>query len=924
MTESLLNLPGQGRMLDVVRRGLEASHEASLAVAFTCYSGLGLITESLRDIGARGGSVRLLTSTYQTITQPEALEAVRAMPFIDCRLHVYRADRRQGGAVRMAPVGFHTKYWSFKGTTDEAWIGSSDLTKGGLSTNVEWNLRTAEPRTLATTRRQFDVLWARPDVHRLTGQLVADYAEEYDAMVAARAPPVPSGLEPATPNEAQEQALERLAAMRASGARRAAVIAATGIGKTLLAAFDFAALKGRTCLYVSHRLEHLQQAHRSFARVLSRDCRLGIVGGEWSTTAADVVFATVQSLRTHPELLRRSYDYVVIDEFHHATASSYESVVRDVRTHFLLGLTATPERQDGHDVLEACDWNVAYEVRLPEAIDRGWLLPFHYFGIADETVDFANVPWRGGHSIDELERALSIEARAELVLRHALQRGFDGPKRATVGFCCSIAHARFMADAFNRRGQRAEAVWGESQVQEREAVYQRLSDPEDPLKWVFVADILNEGVDIPAINSILFLRPTESPGIFLQQMGRGLRLFPGTEVLTVLDFVGHHRASWLALKTLATQEGGGHRVSVQDLVIKPPSGCEIVLEKRTAEILAKVSRFNSRREECSDGFRRLVDELGRRPLPIDLWKRDDLPSLADFRAAFGSWSETLRANDRLADWERGLARDHPAFDLLRAAESDWQAQRVHAYALLWGLCVGEKTAAQGYQRFFSRWPQWAVEEAPLEETSAWQTLRKKLPEHTLAGDRIAAPIMEALGAQLLPEVEGRLLYTLNKDHSERHGGLLRTPEDLQLHVHYTRPEAIRHFGTNYDPSRHNKGLVWIGDHGIIICKLDQRGAQERHKYVNQLADPETFWWASQNQQTRTNELGLRVLEHERRGLGLRLFVQAKSHEPATYLGPVRVRAAKGDAPMQVTLRLDHPVPDDLVAEMQGKAEGRDG
>lgn len=904
---SVLNLPGEPRMFDAVREGLAWAEEVRLAVAFTRCSGLQLLVDPLQELVARGGRVQLLTSTYQHVTQPEALEALLALKGVECR-------------VQEGPTGFHTKFWWFRGGQGaECWAGSSNLTKGGLATNLEWNLRSLEPARLEETRRQFDVLWGRPDVRPLSRELV----HQYQARRLPERPFTPllwaaDALEPAPPpNPAQREALAKLAELRARGERRAAVIAATGLGKTFLAAFDVAASGARHVLYVSHRLEHLTQAHGAFRRVL-REHSLGLVGGGHATVDADIVFATVQSLRGNEVLLGRRWDYVVIDEFHHAEAPDYQPLRALLQDAFLLGMTATPERQDGHDVLEWCHWNIAYEARLPEAIERGWLLPFHYFGIADETVDFARIPWRNGRiPIDVLERELSIDTRAELVLQQALLRGFDGPKRATVGFCASVRHAEFMAEAFRKRHQVAEAVSGSQPVAVREQLYRRLSDVEDPLQWLFVADVLNEGVDIPAINSLLFLRPTDSSSLFLQQLGRGLRLFPGTEVLTVLDFVGHHRASWVALRALHDTKGTGTRVDVGDFTLKPPRDCEVVLQRRTREILQKIREHTTQRERCDEAYRTLRDELGRPPLPVDLWHRDDLPELREFRAAHGSWLECQRKHGDAPAWARGLPEEHPVERLLAATETDWQAQRVGAYALLWGLAARPDAPTSGYEAFFLQYPQWRAEYAPLEGSRIWETLRKKVPEEVLAGEGLAPAVVAALGTELLPQVEGRLLYTVNKDHQERHGGVLRTPADLSRYAPYTRPEIIRHFGRQYDPARHNAGMLWFEPHGVIITKLDTRGAKETHRYRNRFLSEQRFSWTSQNKMARTNEPGRKVLEHERRGLSLHLFVQGRSHEPAVYVGQARAMEAEGDEPMTVTFELDRPVPLDIRRELGG-------
>ncbi len=889
-------------MLDAVRHGLGFADEVRIAVSFTRCSGLGLLIDSLREVHARGGNIQVLTSTYQTVTQPEALETLRLLPGVETR-------------VQVGASGFHAKFWWFQGSRGgECWAGSSNLSKGGLATNLEWNLRRVEREMVQATRLQFDELWRREDVYALDDDLIRSYRKTYlQAQAPDFMPPFQGGEshQPVKPNCAQVEALASLHQLRARGERRAAVIAAPGVGKTFLAAFDVLASGARSALYVSHRLEHLLQARRTFARVLPEHS-LGVVGGGWLEPQADIIFATVASLAHRPDLAARDFDYLVVDEFHHIEAPSY-TVLRPLRDRaFLLGITATPERQDGHDVLAWCDWNVAYEVRLPEAIDHGWLLPFHYFGIADETVDFLRIPWR---RLDAVEDALSIEERAAHILKHALERGFDGPRRASIGFCAGRKHARFMADSFVRRGQNALAVLGDDPVEEREKVYQRLANPNDPLEWVFVADILNEGVDIPVVNSVLFLRPTESATLFLQQLGRGLRLFPGTEVLTVLDFVGHHRSAWLTLNALDAPGGGGRRTEIAEgVVLKPPRACEIVLQRRTREILAKVARFPKKRVACDEAYRRLLAELGRSPLPVDLWNRSDVPGLDVFRSTYAGWVACQKANHDEPAWSRTLADDHPVYRFLRCAEADWQAQRVSPYALLWGLCARPDAPPQGYDEFFERWPQWRSERLSLDGSKTWDTVRRKL-RSALVGDRLLDSIHDALGADLLAEIEGRLLYTMNVDHQQRHGGVLRTPAEFNVFASYDRPEIVRHFGVHYDPARHNTGMLWFDSEGVIITKLDTSSAKEQHQYTNQILDERTFSWTSQNRMGVDNEAGCKVVEHAARGLRLHLFVQPRSHELACYLGLGEVIAAEGNGPMRVTFALGRALPEDVRREL---------
>jgi superfamily II DNA or RNA helicase len=891
---SVLNLPGQPRMLDVVRAGLEWAHHAQFAISFTRCSGLGLLVEPLREAVQRNARVQVLTSTYQCVTQPEALSALLRLDGVESWL--------QDG-----PTGFHAKFWMFDaGTRAEAWAGSSNLSKGGLASNLEWNLVTTDTTTLTTTRHQFGQLLARPDVRRLTPELVERYALRYDAQPEQRLPllaDAPAALGLKVPNSAQREALEQLRASRARGLKRAAVIAATGVGKTYLAAFDAQQMNAKSVLFVSHRKEHLTQARRTFDSILT----------------GELEFHTVQSLRNRPELLTRRWDVLVIDEFHHVEAASYEPLrkIRDNGHTFVLGLTATPERQDGRDVLAWCDWNIAYEVRLPEAIERKWLLPFHYFAVADQTIDFIKLNWKQGVT-EAHEKELSIPERVKLIRDNALQYGFDGPKRATVGFCAGLIHAEYMATEFQRLGEHAIFLRGSDSIEQREAAYRRLGDPADPLEWLFVADLLNEGVDIPAINSLLFLRPTESPTIFLQQLGRGLRLTPGCEVLTVLDFVGHHDRAWLALQAIHGVNNTGPQVRIGNEVVRPPAGCEVVLQRRTIEMLAKIRRHTSRREWCSDTYREVREELGRAPLPVDFWGREGAPSPSDFRSAFTDWLGCQAAHDDLPDWAMKLGEREPARKFLAAVEGDWQAQRVTPYAVIWGLSGGATSLDAAYERFFEAFPQWERERSPEAIESALGTFEKKLPG-LVTRSGISAAVSKAIPKnELRCQVEGRILPTINRAWEERHGGVLRTPEDLQLHKRYRRAEIIRHFGVHFDPAKHNKGVTRFGQHVVLIFKLDTSGAIARHQYSNAITSERRVKWASQNEMRRDNEAGKRITEHVQRGSSIHLFVQERSHVEAIYLGLGTCVGVRGDAPMSVDFELGTAVPPSLDPGKPGK------
>jgi superfamily II DNA or RNA helicase len=906
-------------MLDVLRQGILRANEVTICVSFLRFSGLSLLLKELDAFLLRNGRLKVLTSTYLNVTQPEALESLLQLPNIEVRLQTGKD-------------GFHTKFYFFTEAFDFSycWVGSSNLTKGGLASNIEWNLKHDNSDVIEECKQNFEAIWSRKDVFPLTKDILQEYKEKIRRELNLF--PLPSqkqeNQEVYHPNDAQKEALLNLIKVRSSGENKAVIIVATGVGKTFLSAFDAQSVNSKNLLFIAHREEILDQAEKTYQKVFGNSISTGILARGNIPFDANFIFATIQSLvkENNRCFVEREYDYVVIDEFHHADAPSYRKILDLTKPKFLLGITATPERQDGHDVLEICNYNVAYEVRLPEAINRGWLIPFHYFGIADDLVDYQNIKWRSGKfDPTELENALILEERVEATLKHALEKGFDGIRRATVGFCAGVRHAKFMADAFNQRGYISAAVTGEISANERTQIYQRFANPKDDLEWLFVADVLNEGIDIPAINSVLFLRPTESPGLFLQQLGRGLRLYPDTEVLTVLDFVGHHKNAWLSLKALHDSHSALENTNTETLGIAPPKNCEIILQDRTKEILLKIKSLNRTKADiCREAYERLKSELeGTPPRPIDLWGRDDMPSLKDFRDAFGSWLDCRIVVGDATDWELEIEKDSPIYILLKRVEVDWQAQRVTPYALLWAMCHYPDNCNRGFEQFFQQNPHWQIEKSQNETyDKALTTLERKLAGLFVNGSFIAEIQEELKRIPLLSQlVEERIAYTLANDYRLRHCGNLRKPEDLILYGEYKRHEIINYFETQYDPARHNFGVIKLSSkHIVLLAKIDTSDAQDQFKYENKFLDSQHFSWQSQNKQRQDNEAGREITEHKKRGNTLHLFVQPGSHQSACYLGTAQVDNVTGNAPMTVILKLSQPIPDKVMKLLTNQVE----
>jgi superfamily II DNA or RNA helicase len=917
-------------MLEIVREGLQRSDQVDIAIAFLRFSGLGLLEKDIEQFLNRGGQLRVLASTYLGHTQPNAIRALRDISSIN-QVRIFDSNF----------PGFHMKLFLFNGQEQEIWVGSTNLTKGGLTTNWEMNLCYRDKLAFELGKTEFDIAWSNSASKEPTEKFIKEYEEriknsivdqnwmvyqnnqdreerpsfDMDIKSTDHKESAKKNAKRIEPNEAQKEAMQRLQATRENQGTKALIVAAPGVGKTYLSAFDARQAGAKKVLFLSHRLEHLRQAQKSYCQVFPELSQTICDGGNFRDDG-DQVFATVQSARKRENLHNRHWDYVVVDEFHHAEAPSYQELIAKLSYDFLLGLTATPERADGHNVWRLCDNHIAYEVRLTDAINRRWLVPFHYFVVGDDVIEYETIPWRsGGFDPTALENALSVEDRAELIIRHALLKGFDGTSRTTVGFCAGQKHAKFMASYFNKKGMISATVLGDDPIENRLDIYNRFANPKDPLEWLFVADILNEGVDIPAINSILFLRPSDSATVFIQQLGRGLRLHPDCEVLTVIDFVGHHRKSWLGLKAIndPAAMSCARSLHVADTIITPPRDCEIVLDDKTQEILAKVGKFRSKNQVCKDAYETLRLELSEPPFPQDLFGRKDIPSLKDFRDTFGCWLNCRIQMNDAAPWEIELSKDHPLYQLLDRSEQDWQAPRIYPYAFLWGAIAYPENPGKGYIEFFERFTQWKVEWKSEDETKVSQTMERKLGLLWTNGSLISS-IFEIIPKKvLLDQIEKRIGFVIQKDYKSRHGGVLRQPHDLEIWKQYSRPEIINFFGQQYDPAVHNSGVITFSkDHPfpediIIITKIDTSGAHEQYQYNNNFEDNGIiFRWQSQNSNNPKSGVGKRLVTP---GLAnLHLFVQPKSHTPAVYCGQVSPIRYESSNPIDVWFRLPSPVP----------------
>ena len=600
---------------------LKQADSVDIVVSFLMESGVRMLLGELDNALKRGAKIRILTGNYLGITQPSALYLIKHKLGEQVDLRFYNEKNR---SFHPKSYMFHYKEYS------TIYIGSSNISRSALTSGIEWNYRFSSKTDTQNYEKFYNTFvdlfenhsvvidddelkrysknWHRPAVSK--------DLDRYDLQDSKTS----NNIVLFEPRGVQIEALCSLENTRAEGARRALVQAATGVGKTYLAAFD--SKKYERVLFVAHREEILKQAAESFKNVRDSD-DYGFFDGESKCTDKSVIFASVATLGRN-EYLNNKYfasdyfNYIVIDEFHHAINDQYQRIVNYFNPQFLLGLTATPERMDGRNIYEICDYNVPYEISLKEAINKGMLVPFHYYGIFDDT-DYSKLHIvRGRYDEKELnETYIGNVHRYELIYKYYCKYG----SRQALGFCCSKEHAREMAREFSSRGIPSVAVFSDASgeyTEKRNVAIQKLKNGE--IRVIFSVDMFNEGVDITSVDMVMFLRPTESPIVFLQQLGRGLRKCRGKEFLNVLDFIGNYEKAGrvrFLLEGKSSTHGEVYHPSDRLLF---PDDCLVDFDMKLIDLFAKMDRKHLKlRDQVINEYFRVKEFLGKRPSRLDLF-----------------------------------------------------------------------------------------------------------------------------------------------------------------------------------------------------------------------------------------------------------------------------------------------------------------
>ena len=697
----------------------QKADSVDIIVSFLMESGVNMLIKHLGNALKRGAKIRILTGNYLGITQPSALYLIKRKLGNQIDLRFYNEKNRS----------FHPKSYIFHYEDySEIYIGSSNISRSALTSGIEWNYRfrsTTDPESYDKFYETFEDLFQNHSIAIDDEELrkysknwhkpaVSKDLERYDAETEDN-----DVQEPFEPRGAQIEAICALEHTRAEGASRALISAATGVGKTYLAAFD--SKKYKRVLFVAHKEEILRQAAESFQNVRKSD-DYGFFDGNAKCTDKSVIFASVATLGKS-EYLNETYfpkdyfDYVVIDEFHHAVNDQYMRIVEYFKPQFLLGLTATPERMDGRNIYEICDYNVPYEISLKDAINKGMLVPFHYYGIFDKT-DYSQLHQvRGKYDDRELNQTyIGNERRYELIYKNYCKYG---SKRA-LGFCCSKEHAKDMAKEFCRRGIPSVAVYSDAHgeyTEDRGIAIQKLMQGE--IRVIFSVDMFNEGVDIPAVDMVMFLRPTESPIVFLQQLGRGLRKSMGKEYLNVLDFIGNYEKAGRVRFLLTGKTFSETKTYNPADRTDYPDDCMIDFDLELIDLFAEMDKRTLRVKDCIRGeYYRVKNLLDKSPSRLELftYMDDDVYQLAAQHSKenpFKRYLDYKKELDELSEDESAFLQDINGREFIHLIETT-NMTKVYKMPVLMAFYnhgdirmeVTEQQLLASWKEFFSTGTNW--------------------------------------------------------------------------------------------------------------------------------------------------------------------------------------------------------------------------
>lgn len=896
-----------------LRKEILSSDRVDLLVSFIKWQGIRILEKELREFTNRGGKLRVITTTYVGATDSKAVEFLASLENTEVKVSYNTKNERLHAKAYLFErnTGFHTGY-----------IGSSNFSRSALTDGLEWNLKITTKEVahiIDKFRKTFEAYWQDSDFELFNTENHSEklvvalkegrFSKEYAA---------PITFFDIKPYPYQKEILEKLEVERTIHNRyRNLLVAATGTGKTVISAFDYKNFRDKNksskILFVAHRKEILQQAKATFQGVL-KDNNFGelMVDGLVPTNN-EYVFASVQSLNNRlkdSNLSPEYYDFIIIDEVHHISASSYRPILNYFKPKVLLGLTATPERMDDENILEDFCNRIAAEIRLPEALNKKLLSPFQYFGITD-SIDLSNVKWEKGRYVaSELTSIYTKnDFRVGEIINQLQKYTNDIHDVRAIGFCVTIEHATFMAEKFNLAGIKA-AFLTSKNSSERELIRNQFKNKE--FNYLFVVDIFNEGVDIPEIDTVLFLRPTESLTVFLQQLGRGLRLSEGKDCLTVLDFVGNSRPEYdfeSKFRALIGKTTTSVQKEIEADFPHLPLGCSIVLEKRTKETI-----LENIRKATSFNVNQLITKIRnfqfQTTLPLTLQNFIDLnhiPLEAIYKK--DNWSRLCQKAGIIEDFDNLNEKQ-----IYSAINKKWLSTNSTSY---FNFIL--KIAKKDFKIELKNYSENELKMLLMLHYDVWQSA---------AGFKSLEESINQIGKNkvLVKELIEVLEILTDKVNFKEIDIVLPYQQPLKVHARYTRDQILAAFGdSSFEKKSSNReGVAFIENINSELLFVDLLKSEEDYSpttmYDDYAISEILFHWQSQNQTRDDLGKGLTYINHQKLGKIILLFIREQSKNQFNntmgyvFIGEAKFIESEGSKPMNIKWELNEPIPNYLWKE----------